>query len=72
MPSPSPNLTRRVTLRLDVTYDPEITDAVSVAVAVDRLLEVALSTPDILDDYGSPHIGETWYEEEDDQDVSQP
>jgi hypothetical protein len=57
MPSPKPNLTRRVTLHLDVTYDPMVTDAASVAVAVDRLLETALSTPDILDEYGSPHIG---------------
>jgi hypothetical protein len=72
MPSPSPNLTRRVTLRLDVTYDSEITDAESVAIAVDRLLETALFIRDVLDEYGSPHIGETWYREEDDRPVAQP
>lgn len=44
----------RATLTLDVTYDPQVTDAESIAAAADRLLETALSTPGILDDYGNP------------------
>ena len=47
----------KATLTLDITYDPNITDADSVAVALDKLMETALSTPDILDEYGSPEIG---------------
>ena len=45
-------------LYLDVQYAPEITDPDSLAVAFDRLLETALSTPGILDDYGNPRAGE--------------
>ena len=45
-------------LYLDVQYDPEITDPDSLAVAFDRLLETALSTPEILDDYGNPSARE--------------
>jgi len=56
-PSPSaeprpPAATARLTL--DVTYDPQVTDAESIAAAADQLLESALSTPGILDDYGNP------------------
>lgn len=46
-------------LILPVTFDPDRTDAESVAAAVDRLLETALSTPGILDEYGKVTIGET-------------
>lgn len=45
------------TLYLEVTYDPELTDAESLAKAMDVVLETALSTPDLLDDYGKPGVG---------------
>jgi hypothetical protein len=45
-------------LQIDVTYDDRMTDPESLAVAMDRLLETALSTPAILEDYGNPTIGE--------------
>ena len=53
-----PNTTATCRLYLDVQYDPEITEPDSLAVAFDRLLETALSTPGILDDYGNPQTGE--------------
>ncbi len=46
------------TLTIDVEYDPDITDDESLACALDRLLETALSTPGILDEYGGPRIGQ--------------
>jgi len=48
----------KATLTIDVEYDPNITDAESVASALDTLMETALSTPDILDEYGNPRIGD--------------
>lgn len=45
-------------LTLRVTFDPEHTDAESVAVAMDRLLETVMSTPGILDEYGPVKVGE--------------
>jgi hypothetical protein len=48
----------RTTLTVDVQYNPRVTDPESLAVALDRLLEIALSTPEILDDYGNPVVGE--------------
>lgn len=45
---------QKATLTVEVTYDPEVTDAESIANAADRLLETALSTPGILEEYGSP------------------
>lgn len=47
---------KKAILCLVVEYDEQITDPESLATAVDRLLETALSTPDIFDDYGNPHI----------------
>ena len=47
-------------LKLPVTFDDNITDAEGVATAVDKLLETALSTPGILDDYGNPQIGQAY------------
>ena len=35
-----------------------MTDPDSLACAMDRLLETALSTPDILSEYGNPKVGE--------------
>jgi hypothetical protein len=47
-----------VVLRLVVTFDPTVTDAESVCSGLDRLMETALSTEGILDEYGNPSIGE--------------
>ena len=41
-------------LYVDVTYDPATTDPDSLATALDRLLETALSTVGILSEYGDP------------------
>ena len=48
----------KTTLNVEIEYDPEMTDAEGLACAMDRLLETALSTPDILSDYGNPKVGE--------------
>jgi hypothetical protein len=45
-------------LTLEVQYDPDVTDPEGLAVALDRLLETACSTPGILDEYGNPMLGE--------------
>ena len=50
--------TRTCTLTVKVTYDPKITDPESLASALDTLMETALSTPAILDEYGNPQVGE--------------
>jgi hypothetical protein len=47
----------KAVLYIEVEFDENVTDADSVAVAADRLLETALSTPDVLDDYGNPTFG---------------
>jgi hypothetical protein len=44
-------------LYLDVDYDESVTDAEGVANALDTLLETAMSTPEILDEYGNPDVG---------------
>jgi len=48
----------RTTLTIEIDYDPAVTDPESLASAADRLLETALSTPNILDEYGNPRFGE--------------
>ena len=48
----------KTTLTIDVEYNPRHTDPEGLAVAMDRLLETALSTPGILDEYGNPEFGE--------------
>jgi hypothetical protein len=48
----------KTTLHLEVEYDPAVTDADSLAEAMDRLMETILSTPGILDEYGRPKVGE--------------
>lgn len=53
----------KATFTVQVTYDPEITDPESLASALDTLMETALSTPDILDDYGNPEVGEFYPQE---------
>ncbi|MFW6061591.1 MAG: hypothetical protein ACOC93_02165 [Planctomycetota bacterium] len=45
-------------LSLDIEFDPEVTNAESVAAALDELLGNALSTPGILDEHGDPGVGE--------------
>jgi hypothetical protein len=48
----------KTTLTLDIQYDPKVTDPESLATAMDRLTATALSTPGILDEYGTPDVGE--------------
>lgn len=48
--------TARYNFIITVNYDPDITTSDSVGHAVDTLLETALDTPGILDEYGSPDI----------------
>jgi hypothetical protein len=55
-PAKNPKKVDTTRLWLEVEYDPKRTDPESLAVALDRLLETALSTPGILDDYGDPTI----------------
>ncbi len=43
-------------LYVEVEFDPAVTDAESLATTMDRLMETALSTPDILGDYGNPAV----------------
>src|SRR3990172_11462486 len=45
-------------LTLEIEYDPALTDPEGLASALDRLLETALSTPDLLSEYGNPVVGE--------------
>ena len=48
----------KTTLTIEIEYDSAMTDPDSLACAMDRLLETALSTPDIFADYGNPRVGE--------------
>jgi hypothetical protein len=48
----------QATLKLDIQFDPAVTDAESVAGALDMLLEMAMSTPGILDEYGDVRVDE--------------
>lgn len=43
---------------VEVTFDETKADADSIAGALDNLMGVALSTPEILDDYGPVQVGE--------------
>lgn len=43
---------------LEVTYDAQVTDPEGLCNAFDKLLETAMSTPGILDEYGNPKVGE--------------
>ena len=45
-------------LTVEVEYNPAMTDGEGLACAMDRLFETALSTPDILSEYGNPTVGE--------------
>ena len=48
----------KTTLTVEIDYDPAMTDGEGLACAMDRLLETALSTPGILEEYGNPKVGE--------------
>lgn len=48
----------KTTLTVEVEYDPSMTDPEGLACAMDQLLKTALSTPDILEDYGNPTVGD--------------
>jgi hypothetical protein len=45
-------------LTIEIEYAPEMTDPEGLAYAMDRLLKTAVSTPNILDEYGNPMMGE--------------
>ena len=49
--------TRKARLFVDVEFDEDVTDADSVASALDTLLETALSTQDVLSEQGNPNVG---------------
>ena len=49
--------TRKATLTVEITYNDSVTDPESISNALDQLMETALSTPDILEEYGNPEIG---------------
>lgn len=57
----------RATLKIDVEFDPDVTDAESVAAAADTLLKTALSL-DALDEYGGPRFEEFLVVEEEPDD----
>jgi hypothetical protein len=48
----------KTTLTVEIEYDPQKTDPEGLACAMDRLLETALSIPEVMDEYGNPTIGE--------------
>ena len=48
----------KTTLTVDIQYDGRRTDPEALACAMDRLMETALSTPSILDEYGNPTVDE--------------
>jgi hypothetical protein len=50
--------TKKTTLTVEVEYNPQKTDPEGLACAMDRLLETALSIPEVMDEYGNPTIGE--------------
>jgi hypothetical protein len=50
---------KRIKVIVPIVYDDDVTDPESLAIALDRLLETATSTPRILEDYGNPTIEET-------------
>ena len=54
----------KTTLTVEIEYDPQQTDPENLACAMGRLLETALSTPDILDEYGNPTVGDFFVAEE--------
>ncbi len=53
----------KASLTIEVAYNDKITDPEALASALDTLMETALSTPEILDEYGNPHIGKFYPQE---------
>jgi len=47
----------KITLTLDVEFDPAVTTAEAVAEALDILLSTAISTEGVLDDCGDVQVG---------------
>jgi hypothetical protein len=52
------SINAETTLTIKVAYDKNITDPEALAVALDTLLETAMSTPGILDEYGDVEVEE--------------
>ena len=50
--------TKTTTLTVEIEYNPRKTDPEGLACAMDRLLETALSTPGIMEEYGNPTVRE--------------
>jgi len=50
--------TKKTTLTVEIEYDPRKTDPEGLACAMDRLLETALSIPEVMDEYGRPAVGQ--------------
>ena len=51
-------------LSIEVEFDGDQTDAGSLASAADTLLKTALSTPGVLDEFGTPQFGEFFIEQQ--------
>jgi len=49
---------KKTTLTVEVEYNPRKTDPEGLACAMDRLMETVLSTPGIMDEYGTSTVGE--------------
>lgn len=58
-------MTKTTNLVVHVLYDSDKTDPESLASALDTLLETALSTPGILDEYGTVTVGDFLVQESD-------
>ena len=52
------------TYTLNVEYDADKTDPEGLATALDTLMETALSTPGILDEYGAVNVGVFFVQED--------
>ena len=59
-------------LTVEVRYHPRCTDPEGLAVAMDRLLETALSTPGIMEEYGNPTFDDFFVAEPTSKDNSAP
>lgn len=51
---------------IEVEFDDNVTDAETIAEALDTLMYTAMSTPGVLDDYGSVEIGLFYPEQKED------
>ena len=62
-----PEPVAKTILTIEVEYDPRVTDPESLAIAADHLLETALSTHGIVEEYGEPRFGEFFAPTEEDE-----